>query len=120
MQKEKIIFALKTISIIAIILGSLDPLEGFILIWAGSILLAIEKQISNHEKKKIFLLSALLISVGAMAMIYFTMLGGIGGGTDRSAWLGLFVLPYPIGLLLLIILLVRDFILWRKHNKKNI
>jgi hypothetical protein len=52
-------------------------------------------------------------------MFYLSSLGGIGGKSNLSWWYGSLVIPYPIGWLITIILLVFRGLNRLKKRKKN-
>lgn len=99
----------------AVIAGALDPLEGSVVILAGSIILAIVHQIKHDPQRKWFLLAAAMIVVGVFFLFYFSNLGGFGGSSTLSWWWGMLILPYPIGWLVLIILLI-----WRAVQHRRL
>lgn len=94
------------IGVIALVLGFIDPLEGSVIIVAGSALIALSTQLTNDKHRKIFLSSFLLILFGVFFMFYFSSLGGFGGSSILSWWWILLILPYPIGWLMSVILLI--------------
>lgn len=86
----------------AMILGALDPLEGSLVILAGCGLIlagAFMGEVSRPPRTYWAAVFA-LVALGVGAMFVLSFLGGVGGGTGRSLWWGLVVLPYPIGWLL--------------------
>jgi len=101
--------------IILIIAGVLDPLEGSIIITIGSILISTSLFLIKDSERKKFYLSTILILFGVFFMFYFSSLGGFGGNSKLSWWWALLILPYPIGWLLSIILLIKN---WKKYNSK--
>jgi hypothetical protein len=94
------------IGIIALIIGALDPMEGSVVIAAGSTLIAFSAYITRDRHRKIFLASFILIATGVGFMVYLSSLGGIGGKSALSIWWGTLILPYPIGWLMTIITLI--------------
>jgi hypothetical protein len=96
---------------IAILIGMIDPLEGSVVILAGSCLLAISAFLSKSKRSLILYLSFALIAVGVGLLFGLSALGGVGGNTGRSyLWL-LVVLPYPAGWIMGIVgtvLMLRD------------
>ncbi|MBT8282267.1 MAG: hypothetical protein KJO86_00895 [Muriicola sp.] len=94
------------IGIVLFIVGTLDPLEGSVLIVLGSVLMTIVANRKNDRHKKWFLLNAILITVGVIFLFYLSSLGGFGGTSNLSWWWGLLILPYPVGWLLQVILLL--------------
>ncbi|MDO9512490.1 MAG: hypothetical protein Q7J34_12075 [Bacteroidales bacterium] len=102
------------IGVIALIVGSLDPLEGSMVIAAGSACLAFSTQLLKDRHKKIFLTTFTAIAFGVCALFYLSSLGGFGGTSNISWWWGAFILPYPIGWFITIVLLII-----RAFNKNN-
>ncbi len=93
---------LNTLGAIAMVLGSLDPLEGSVLILPGSGLVAGSMFLRGKDRPTIlyWTWSFILIAVGVGAMFALSALGGLGGRSGHSVWWGLLVLPYPVGLLM--------------------
>lgn len=94
------------IGVIALIIGILDPLEGSAVIAAGSALVALSTFLTHDRHRKIFLVSSIMIVIGVFFMFYFSSLGGFGGKSTLSWWWGTLILPYPIGWLTSIIILI--------------
>ena len=104
MKKEaKWITIIYNLGVVAIILGAIDPLEGSIVILAGSALVAFASHIRVSSYRERFFLSFLLIFFGVSFLWYLSSLGGFGGASDLSWGWGLLILPYPIGWLLALI-----------------
>jgi len=108
---------LNIIGIVAIVIGSIDPLEGSILILPGIILLTFSSFLINDTQKKLFLAISIMILFGVFFMFYFSSLGGFGGSSKLSWWWGLLILPYPIGWLTLIVVLISRAVKNRKRNE---
>ncbi len=102
------------IGIIAFVIGSLDPLEGSVLIAAGSSFIALSAYLTKDKHRKIFLASLIMIVSGVSFMFYFSSLGGFGGSSKLSWGWGVLMLSYPLGWLITLILLIV-----RGINKKN-
>ena len=96
--------------VIALIAGAIDPLEGSIAICLGSILMVVGSSLLNDRHRTLFLICAFLIGVGVAYLWFISSLGGFGGSTGRSILWGLPILTYPVGWLLLIILLIKRVI----------
>ena len=94
------------IGIIALIIGVLDPLEGSVIILVGSSLIALSSYLTKDRHWKIFLVSLIMIIMGVFFLFYFSSLGGFGGTSSLSWWWGTLILPYPLGWLMSIILLI--------------
>ncbi len=116
MNKTKWIRLIDIIGVVALIIGILDPLEGSVVILAGSILIAISRNLSHDRFRKLFLLSSIFIAVGVFFLFYLSSLGGFGGKSGLSWWYGLLVLPYPIGLITDIVLLIIGLVRKRKNE----
>ncbi len=86
-------------------IGTIDPLEGSVVLCGGSLLLAIASHFSTDRHRKLFLIYFILMVVGVFFLFYFSSLGGFGEGY-LSWWWGIFVLPYPIAWLATIITLI--------------
>ncbi|MEQ1797768.1 MAG: hypothetical protein ABL872_07440 [Lacibacter sp.] len=100
---KKVAFITGAVFMIA---GAFDPLEGSAIIAAGSILVTISTNLSNDKHHHLFLTSMIMILFGVYFMFYFSLLGGFGGRSSLSKWWGLFIVPYPAGWLLSIVLLI--------------
>jgi hypothetical protein len=94
------------VGVVALIIGAIDPLEGSVLIVAGSALLALATWLSRDRHWKFFLASFIMIVVGVLAMFYLSSLGGFGGTSTLSWWWGTLILPYPLAWIATVILLI--------------
>ena len=101
--------------ILLFLLGSIDPLEGSILIALGGILLAVVTHLLGDLHRKYYRLAALLLLVGVALLWILSALGGFGDDSTLAwgwAWL---LLPYPAGWLMVLgLLYLRIF--WRKRG----
>ena len=90
---------LVTLGGIAMLLGTVDPLEGSLLILPGSGLIALGTFIGKSQRSVIryWLWVCGLIAVGVAAMFVLSAFGGIGGKSGHSMWWGVLILPYPVG-----------------------
>jgi hypothetical protein len=59
-----------------------------------------------------------MIAVGVFFLFYLSSLGGFGGTSKLSIWWGLLIVPYPIGWLLSISLLIAQAINNMKQKAK--
>ena len=91
---------------VALIIGVIDPLEGSVIIAAGSVLITLATYLTHDRHRKLFLLSAILIAIGVTLMFYLSTRGGFGGSSKLTWWWGLLVLPYPVGWIMAIVLLI--------------
>ena len=94
------------IGIIALLAGAIDPLEGSVFIVGGSALIALSTNLTHDRQRKIYLATSVMITIGVCFMFYFSSLGGFGGASTLSWWWCLLILPYPIGWLITVILLI--------------
>jgi hypothetical protein len=83
--------------LILMIIGAIDPLEGSVVILAGSLAAAIGAFFAKSRRKKLLITALVLIAAGVGAMFAMSAMGGIGGRTGRSLWWALILLPYPAG-----------------------
>ena len=93
---------LLTIGGIAMLVGTLDPLEGSLLILPGSGLVALGMFVGKKDRQTLFywVWAFVLITVGVGAMFVLSAFGGIGGKSGHSMWWGISILPYPVGWLM--------------------
>jgi hypothetical protein len=100
---------------IAMMLGTLDPLEGSLLILPGSGMVALGVFLGRKERWTVlyWVWAFILIAVGVGALFALSAVGGIGGKSGHSMWWGILMLPYPAGWLMAlagaVIALVRVF-----------
>jgi hypothetical protein len=106
------------IGIFALILGVIDAMEGSVVILAGCFLIALSTFLTRDRYWKIFIISAIMIAVGVFFLFYLSSLGGFGGTSKLSIWWGLLIVPYPIGWLLSISLLIAQAINNMKQKAK--
>ena len=93
---------LKIVGGIAMLLGTLDPLEGSLLILPGSGLIALGISLGGRNRRTVLYWTCafILIAVGVGAMFALSAVGGIGGKSGHSMWWGVLILPYPAGWLM--------------------
>lgn len=100
----------------ALLLGTIDPMEGSVLIAAGALALAVATRFAADRHRNLFLLFCALIITGVIYLFAISSVGGFMGNTGRSWIWGLPILPYPIGWLGISILLVLRGIQNRKRK----
>jgi hypothetical protein len=105
-ERKKWIRITYIIGVIALIIGIADPLEGSVVITAGSVLVAFTTYLMRDRHWKIFLATLIMIGLGVFFLFYFSSLGGFGGKSTLSWWWGTLILSYPIGWLISITLLI--------------
>jgi hypothetical protein len=81
----------------AMVIGVFDPLEGSVVILAGSVIVAIGVLLDHSPRRRQAYVSLALIAVGVAALFGVSAIGGFGGPSGRSMGWGLLLLPYPIG-----------------------
>lgn len=114
-EKAKWTRVIYIVGVVALIIGAIDPLEGSLLIIAGSALLALSAYVNNDRHSKIFTIALIMIVIGVFFMFYFSSIGGFGGTSALSWWWSLLILPFPIGWITIIVVLIRRAI----ENKKR-
>ncbi len=84
---------------IAMLVGALDPMEGSLVILPGSGLVALGTFLGQNERRFITyrVWVFILIAIGVGALWGLSAIGGFGGTSGRSMWLGVLILPYLIG-----------------------
>ena len=83
--------------LVAMVAGALDPLEGSVVILAGTAVAALGALWGESRHRVLLYWSVILTALGVGALWGLSALGGIGGNTGRSYWWALVFLPYPIG-----------------------
>lgn len=96
----------KYLGLILFIIGTIDPLEGSVLILTGSLLMALSAYFSADNRFKQFFIYFLMMVFGVFFLFYLSSLGGFGD-QYLSWWWSILILPYPLAWLLTIILLVK-------------
>ena len=105
---------LTVLGVVLFIIGTLDPMEGSVLILAGAVLISSIRFMDKKENWKLFCGATFCIIAGIFFLFYISSLGGIGGASALSWWYGLLILPYPIGWLTIVVLLISRAIKNRK------
>jgi hypothetical protein len=86
--------------LVLMVIGVVDPMEGSVVILAGSVLAAAGAFRSRRTRHRLPVAAMLLVAIGVGALFGMSALGGVGGGTGRSIWWLLLCLPYPVGWIL--------------------
>ena len=95
------------VGLVNMVAGLLDPMEGAIIILAGSGLAALGARVGKSRHMKFVRWSFALTVIGVAVFWVLSARGGLGGDTFRSMWWALIVLPYPVGWVMSIIAAVR-------------
>ncbi|MDH4273041.1 MAG: hypothetical protein OEW18_13800 [Candidatus Aminicenantes bacterium] len=83
--------------LLAILIGALDPLEGALIIVPGSGLIALGAFLAKSLRRRFIYWAFGLTALGVAVIVVWSLFGGVGGDTGRSAWWLLTALPYPAG-----------------------
>ena len=113
MEAAKKIRLIHLTGLILLILGSLDPMEGSILIAVATVLFALRSRLNQEALHRKYMLTAVACVSGVAALFIISSFGGLGGEKGISWWWGLFILPYPLAWLTLIYLLIKS------HRKRK-
>jgi hypothetical protein len=85
------------VGLAAMVIGAIDPLEGSVVILAGTGLAWFGARRARSRHLALLLWSFILVAVGVAAMFALSAIGGFGGSSGRSNWWALVLLPYPVG-----------------------
>jgi hypothetical protein len=93
---------LKVLGSIGILVGTLDPMEGSVLILLGSGLVLLGAYSGGKDRRAVlyWIWAFVLIAAGVGALFALSAIGGIGGKSGHSIWWGLLILPDPVGWLM--------------------
>lgn len=106
--------------IIALIVGAIDPLEGAVIITIGIISLAWSSYLNHDRHWRIFMTTCAMIIWGVIFLFYLSSLGGFGDNSSFSWWWGILILPYPIGWITTMTILIIRAIKTIKRIKQNV
>jgi len=85
------------VGFVAMLIGTLDPLEGSVLILVGIALLAMGAGLARSPNRRMLYAALALGTVGISLLWALSAVGGFGGSSGRSMWWSLLLLPYPAG-----------------------
>jgi hypothetical protein len=91
--------------LVLMVAGALDPLEGSVVIVAGTAMAAFAAWFNGRFRLPAVAFA--LTAIGVAALVGLSALGGVGGDSGRSIWLLLLCAPYPVGWVLGIVGAVR-------------
>lgn len=83
-----------------ILIGAVDPLEGWAVILPSIGLAAFGAFLVQSPRRRLLYWAFASTVIGVSAMLVLSRLGGIGGGSGRSIWWAVVILPYPVGWIL--------------------
>jgi hypothetical protein len=97
---------------VCILVGSIDPMEGSLLILPGSGLVALGTYLGKCDRKIIryWVTAFVLIALGVGELWELSAFGGFGGKSGHSMWWGVLVLPYVAGWVMALALIVTTLI----------
>src|SRR5512136_1474038 len=98
----RVMRSLGVIGLLVFLVGMLDPLEGFPLILAGGGLVTLTAHLTSSRWFKLVAAGFGAAVLGAVAMVILSAYGGIGGHSGLAPIWGFTVLPYPIGMLVIL------------------
>ncbi len=98
------------IGLAAMLVGAIDPLEGSFIILPGVGLVALGALVGRSRRLKLLVWGFGLVAFGVAAMMVLSWFGGIGGAKGHSVWWGLFIVPYPIGWIMVLVGAARTLI----------
>jgi hypothetical protein len=108
---------LTVIGVVALLIGTLDPLEGALVILAASAVIALSAFLARSRFRRLAYWGFGLTAIGGAWMLIISAFGGFGGETGRSMWWALTLLPYPVGWILCLIAGVRLLIEWTRSRR---
>lgn len=89
--------------LIMMLLGAVDPLEDAPLIVGGALVATVAATVAHHPAARRLADETLLIAVGVAMMVVWSLVGGFGGASGRSVWWALTIMPYPLGVLAVVV-----------------
>lgn len=92
--------ALFPLGLACVVVGTLDPLEGSLLILPGFGLIAIDSIVRHGRFRRVLNWAFALVAFGVAALWIVSSLGGLRMGSGVGGldpWWGLLIVPYPIG-----------------------
>lgn len=112
-KKHQIAFI---VGVVFFLMGTIDPLEGSILVALGAGVLAWVSYLAKEPHFKYYRIAAILIGIGVVLLWVLSSMGGFGGESGRPDSWGLILIPYPVGWLIVLVLLFRR--LFVPHRKE--
>lgn len=91
------------LGVVLMIVATLDPMEGSIVIVTGIAMAAAAARAGRSPHRGALAAGFALAVFGVAALWGLSAMGGFGGDSGRSIWWGLTLLPYPIGWLIALV-----------------
>jgi hypothetical protein len=105
------------LGLLCFFIGTIDPMEGSLIIAPGTIFIAANKYLMRNKFWRAYLFYSIVVILGVVALFYLSSLGGFGGNSQLSVWWGLTIMPYPIGWIAIVVLMVMERRVKKKSNK---
>ena len=74
------------VGLVLMVAGTLDPMEGSVVILLGSALVAAGAFLSRNHRYRLQLTAFALVAIGVAALFGLSAIGGVGGNSGRSVW----------------------------------
>ncbi len=114
-RKFKPVQLMYYLGVLALLAGFISPLQGSILVANGALVLTASTFLLKHRYRYYFLWGCILLVFGVVMLFFFSNKGGFGATGDLPYGLRWFMLPYPVGwLIMLITLIVSSYRKWRQ------
>jgi hypothetical protein len=97
------------------LLGLVDPLEGFPVVLIGGALAVMAAIQCRSAYTRLVMWGFGLAAAGCAAMVTLSLAGGVGATTGRSLWWLITVVPYPVGV---VVLIVGDVLMLRARKSE--
>lgn len=110
-KSPRVMRYLSVIGLLVFLVGMADPLEGFPLILVGGAMGTLTAWLAAGRWFQLMTFGFTFAVLGAVAMLILSAYGGIGGTSGLPPVWGFTVLPYPIGILVILagtVLTIRD------------
>jgi len=84
------------VGLLAMLVGAIDPLEGSFVILPGGVVVVVAAILGKSPHRRLLYWGFALLAAGIGALWGLSAVGGFGGSV-RSWWWGLTLIPYPVG-----------------------
>jgi len=90
------------------LIAAIDPLEGSLSVLLGSGLALAGALQARCRARRLLAWACVLSGAGVGLLWGISSIGGLGGGTGRSMWWALLILPYPAGWIMSLVGVIRS------------